>query len=81
MLLANAAIGSFAAATGISGLATAVVTGVAGRPVTAVSGFAERPVSAVASGWRCQRCQPGGWSVQVSRLTDVTLSCGVTTWN
>jgi len=49
------------------------VTGFAGRPVTAVSAFAGHPASDVASGWRCQRCQQGGWSVQVSRLTDVTL--------
>ena len=67
---ATAVIGSFAA-----------VTGFAGRPVTAVSGLAERPVSAVASGWHCQRCLPGGLSAQVSRRTDVKLSCGETTWN
>ena len=78
---ATAVIESFAAVTGFAGLAAAVGTGSAGLPIAAVSGFAERPVSAVASGWHCQRCLPGEWSVRRNQLTDVTLSCGVMTWN
>ena len=67
--------------TGAAELLPSAATGFAGLAIAAVSGFAERPVSAVASGWHCQRCLPGEWSVRRNQLTDVTLSCGVMTWN
>ena len=80
--LAAAVVSGFAVlpVTAVSGLAERLLNAVTG-PFAAVTGFAERPVSAVAFGWHCQRCLPGGSSVQVGRWTDVKLSCGETTWN